>query len=155
MTDPDTLLPLTDGRHFKVSEFACHDEAKTPYPPEWADRWEVLVSLCDRIRDAWGRPLAVVSGYRTPDHNAALVALDDAAGSHQVASGSYHVQGMAADLRPETADEVPQLLALVLKLYENGELPELGGTADYPVSCWVHVDCGKAPDQHLRRWVGR
>lgn len=144
---------LQDGRHFRVAEFASKDGV--PYPEEWVDRWTALVGLCDAIRDAWGRPLTVVSGYRSPAHNAALVAADEARGSHQVASGSYHVEGMAADLRPETADEVPQLLALVLKLYGNGELPALGGTADYPVSCWVHVDIGKAPDGHLRRWLGR
>lgn len=146
-------LSLPDGVHFRVSEFACHDG--TPYPEEWADRWADLVNLCDTIRDAWGRPLHVVSGYRTPAHNQALVDADAAQGSHQVASGSYHVQGMAADLRPETADEVPQLLAFVLSLYQAGKLPQLGGCADYPVSCWVHVDTGKTTDGHLRRWIGR
>lgn len=144
---------LPDGRHFKVSEFACHDG--TPYPEEWADRWAKLVGLCDAIRDAWGRPLTVVSGYRTLAHNQALVDADEARGSHQVASGSFHMEGMAADLRPETAEDVPQLLALVLELYGNGELPDLGGTTDYPVSCWVHVDTGKTSDGRLRRWVGR
>ena len=144
---------LPDGRHFRVSEFTSHDGV--PYPEEWADRWAKLVGLCDAIRDAWGRPLTVVSGYRSPAHNQDLIDADEARGSHQVASGSYHVDGMAADLRPETADEVPQLLALVLQLYGNGELTDLGGTADYPVSCWVHVDLGKTTDGHLRRWIGR
>ena len=145
-------MSLPDGVHFKVSEFASHDGVA--YPEEWADRWTDLVNMCDAIRDAWGRPLHVVSGYRSPAHNQALVDADMQHGSHQVASGSYHVQGMAADLRPETAEEVPQLLALVLSMYNAGKLPQLGGTADYPVSCWVHVDCGKTTDGHLRRWIG-
>lgn len=145
-------MSLPDGRHFKVSEFACHDG--TPYPEEWADRWALLVGMCDRIRERWGRPLTVVSGYRTPAHNAALVEADEAQGSHQVASSSEHVEGNAGDLRPETAAEVPELLALVLEMHAAGDLPELGGTADYPKSCWVHVDTGKAADGHLRRWVG-
>lgn len=145
---------LPDGAHFKVSEFACHDG--TPYPEEWADRWTKLVGLCDAIRERWGRPLTVVSGYRTPAHNAALIAADDAQGSHQVASSSQHVEGLAADLRPETADDVPKLLALVLSMHGAGELPALGGTADYPVSCWVHVDCRpQVPVGRIARWVGR
>ncbi len=143
---------LPDGVHFRVSEFASHDGV--PYPEAWADRWAELIELCDAIRDAWGRPLYVVSGYRSPAHNQALIEADEARGSHQVASSSYHVEGMAADLRPETAEEVPQLLALVLSLYQAGKLPQLGGCADYPRSLWVHVDTGKAPDGHLRRWVG-
>jgi uncharacterized protein YcbK (DUF882 family) len=146
-------MSLPDGVHFRVSEFTCRDGSK--YPEEWTDRWAKLVGLCDAIRERWGRPLAVVSGYRSPAHNAALVEADAAAGSHQVASGSYHVQGMAADLRPETAAEVPQLFALVLEMHTAGELPDLGGTADYPVSCWVHVDTGLTADRHLRRWIGR
>lgn len=145
-------MSLPDGRHFRVGEFACH--TGQPYPEEWPDRWSILVSLCDRIRERWGRPLTVVSGYRTPAYNQGLVNGDAARGTHQVASASYHVQGMAADLRPETAAEVPQLLALVLAMYAGGELPELGGCADYPLSCWVHVDTGHASDGHLRRWDG-
>ena len=144
---------LPDGVYFRVSEFACH--TGEPYPEAWADRWANLVTLCDRIRERWSRPLTVVSGYRTSAYNQGLVNGDAARGSHQVASASYHVQGMAADLRPETSEEVPQLLDVILRMYAAGELPELGGCADYPVSCWVHVDCGKAADGHLRRWIGR
>src|SRR4051812_8729451 len=131
---------LPDGVHFRVSEFACHDAAKTPYPDKWIDRWVPLIDMCDAIREAWGGPLTVVSGYRTEAHNAALVK-DSVA--HQVASGSYHVLGQAADLRPERAEQVPGLLVLVLDMHAKGELPMLGGCASYPVSAWVHVDTGK------------
>jgi uncharacterized protein YcbK (DUF882 family) len=144
------LLP--DGMHFRVEEFASHDGV--PYPEEWADQWAELVGLCDAIRERWGSPLYVVSGYRTPEHNAALVDADDARGSHQVASGSFHVSGQAADLRPERADQVPALLELVLAMHDAGQLPALGGCASYPESCWVHVDTGRAADGHLRRWTG-
>lgn len=147
-------MSLPDGVHFKVSEFACHDPDRTPYRVDWDVRWAQLVGMCDLIREQWGSPLTVVSGYRTPEHNQALIDADAKMGSHQVASSSFHMTGQAADLRPETDDQVPQLLALVLRMHADGELPMLGGCADYPKSCWVHVDTGIPADGHLRRWQG-
>jgi uncharacterized protein YcbK (DUF882 family) len=147
-------VSLTDGRHFKASEFACHDAERTPYPEAWADRWRLLVGMCDAIRDQWGDSLYVVSGYRTPEHNVELLKRDALLGSHQVASSSYHMSGQAADLRPSRADQVEPLLALILRMHAAGELPMLGGCASYPKSAWTHVDTGKAPDGHLRRWQG-
>lgn len=145
-------MSLPDGTHFKASEFACHDG--TPYPEQWLDRWDALVSMCDAIRDAWGGPLEVVSGYRTAEHNAELMALSDAAGTHQVASGSQHVEGNAADLRPAFREDVPKLHAVVLQLYNSGQLPQLGGIGLYPRSAWIHVDTFRAADGHLRKWIG-
>lgn len=147
---------LPDGRHFRASEFACHDAARTPYPEHWEGRWAVLVGLCDAIRDLWGGPLIVVSGYRTPEHNADLMAADNVKGAHGVVSSSQHIVGSAADLRTTHGPaDVPQLLRVILTAYEDKKLPLLGGLGDYPQSNWVHVDVFKAPDGHLRRWHGR
>jgi len=144
---------LPDGRHFKAAEFASHDGR--PYPENWADRWAALVSLCDAIRDLWGGPLIVVSGYRSPEHNRALIEADAAKGAHGVASGSQHVVGNAADLRTTHGpNDVPQLLRVILTAHEDGKLPLLGGVGDYKVSNWVHVDTYCHPDGHLRRWRG-
>ena len=146
-------MTLTPGTYFTPEEFRCHDG--TPYPTEWADRWEDLVALCDAIRSAWGGPLIVVSGYRTLAYNQALIDSDNLRGAHGVSSGSWHMQGQAADLRTTNGpQDVPQLLRVVLGLYENGKVPWLGGVGDYPTSNWVHVDTGKAADGHLRRWTG-
>jgi|KBSMisStandDraft_5_1062788.scaffolds.fasta_scaffold382841_5 uncharacterized protein YcbK (DUF882 family) len=144
---------LPNGRHFTVEEFACRDG--TPYPDGWFDRWVALRDLCDAIRDLWGGPLEVVSGYRTPEHNADLMAADNAKGVHGVASSSHHIEGRAADLRTTHGPaDVPQLLRVILTAYEDGKLPMLGGVGDYPTSNWVHVDTAKATDGHLRRWHG-
>src|SRR5450631_1222732 len=143
---------LLDGVHFAVREFACKDG--TPYPDAWEVQWTHLVGMCDLIREHWGDSLYVVSGYRTAEHNAELLAADAKMGSHQVASGSFHMSGQAADLRPSRADQVEPLLALVLQMHADGELPMLGGCASYPKSAWIHVDTGMSADGHLRRWIG-
>ena len=139
---------LQDGKYFKVSELACHDG--TPYPEQFADRLPELILLLDKCRMAIGCPVDVISGYRTPEYNHTLSINSDA---HQVASGSYHVQGQAADLRP-VGKTVAELHSAIMELYLDDKLPELGGIGFYPVSGWVHVDTGKAPDGHLRRWNG-
>ena len=144
---------LKDGEFFSSREFACHDG--TPFPENWEMQWNALRDLCDAIRRLWGGPLIVVSGYRTPEHNAKLLADDAAEGVHGVASGSQHIIGNAADLRTTRgAIDVPQLLRVILNAQQDGKLPELGGVGDYPQSGWVHCDTFKAPDGHLRRWHG-
>lgn len=145
---------LTDGKYFKVAELVCHDG--TPYPIEFADRLPVLMDVLDTIRAAWGGPLEVVSGYRSPAHNQALIEQDEANGSHQVASGSQHIEGRACDLRTANGpQDVPQLLRVVLRLYADGKIPALGGLGDYPESNWVHVDVRpQVPAGHLARWHG-
>lgn len=144
---------LVSGRHFSPAEFACH--SGVPYPEDWGDRWELLVGLCDKIRDLWGGPLVVVSGYRTPDYNADLIMMDAGKGAHGVASSSQHIQGNAADLATTRhAFDVAQLYRVILTAYEDKKLPELGGLGLYPISGWCHVDTFKAPDGHLRKWTG-
>lgn len=147
-------MSLQDGIYFSVQELACHDG--TPYPVEFADRLPVLMDVIDTIRSAWGGPLTVISGYRSPAHNAELIEKDEENGSHQVASGSQHVEGLACDLRTAGGPgDVPRLLALVLKLYAEKKLPLLGGVGDYPTSNWVHVDVRpQVPAGHLARWRG-
>jgi len=149
---PDVLVP---GRFFTPAEFACHDGEA--YPVLFADRWVVLRDLCDAVRRLWGGPLSVVSGYRSPAYNAHLIEADAAAGVHGVASGSFHVEGRAADLRPAlcTPERIQQLHAAVLDRYQAGMLPMLGGLGIYEQSGWIHVDTHQADDGHLRRWVGR
>jgi uncharacterized protein YcbK (DUF882 family) len=146
--------PLADGRHFTVEEMKCHDG--TPYPAEWGDRLATLFGVMDMIRDAWGGPLTVVSGYRSPAHNQALIEQDEANGSHQVASGSQHIEGRAADLRTANGpQDVPQLMRVINQLYSDGKIPALGGIGDYPTSNWVHIDVRpQAPLGHVARWRG-
>ena len=150
----ETVLP--DGRWFKASEMACHDEARTPYPPAFRDRWLVLCDLLYRIRDAWGGPINIVSGYRTPEHNGRLLSDSAKRGSHGVASSSQHVEGRAADICPATGpSELGQLWRVIKAALADGRLPTLGGYAYYPVSGWIHVDCRDRPtDGHVATWVG-
>ena len=74
-------------------------------------------------------PFLVVSGYRSAATNAWL-----RRNSSGVASNSYHIKGMAIDLRCEGRD-LSQVHGAALSL-------RCGGVGYYPRSDFVHVDCG-------------
>jgi uncharacterized protein YcbK (DUF882 family) len=74
-------------------------------------------------------PFTLYSGYRSPRTNRML-----AARSRGVATGSYHVKGMAADLHLESRS-VRQIAAAASRL-------SAGGIGKYSRSNFVHLDCG-------------
>jgi uncharacterized protein YcbK (DUF882 family) len=82
-----------------------------------------------RMRLAYDGEIHVISGYRSPETNAML-----AAQSGSVAKNSYHVRGMAIDVRlPGRPLREVRRAALDLGL---------GGVGYYPKSDFVHVDTG-------------
>jgi uncharacterized protein YcbK (DUF882 family) len=75
------------------------------------------------------RPFEVISGYRSPQTNAALRRR-----SHGVAEHSLHLQGRAIDVRlPGFATRRLRELALGM---------QRGGVGFYPESDFVHLDNG-------------
>lgn len=87
-------------KHFTFQEFKRSEKAAElnidNTIPELAEAHivELVDILLDPLRDAWGGPLTVSSGYRCPDLNRVL------GGSET----SAHTAGWAADLVPASAD---------------------------------------------------
>ena len=125
--------------HFSAAEFACRDG--TPYPAEWLE--SRLLPLCETleaIREAVGAPLTILSGYRSPAHNAAV----------RGAPKSQHVEGRAADIKCPVVP-APELHRVICELHAAGKLPALGGLGAYPG--WVHVDVRpRKADGSIARW---
>lgn len=70
--------------NFTVNEFACHGNGCcTTVKID-----DSLAAYVQKIRDHFGKPVTINSGYRCPTHNKAVGG----------ASGSYHAKGMAADI---------------------------------------------------------
>ena len=140
--------------HFAREEFACHDQANTPYPEEWVtDRLLPLCESLEVIREAaGGEPLHVDSGYRTPEYQRQLYGNSAHDGLIATPEGSQHPQGTAADI--VHASLSPRALhALVGKLVVAGKLPHVGGLGLYPN--FLHVDCRrKPPTGHVAQWGG-
>jgi|GEM_PF-2222358 len=90
-----------------------------------------LLDLLNDISQTVGvrGPLKIISGYRSPETNAAMRATNRA-----VARKSYHTRAMAADIAIPGVD-VPSLFRVAVNLGR-------GGVGDYPRSGFVHVDVG-------------
>lgn len=88
---------------------------------------DLLHALNGLLRNS--APLHVISGYRSPATNAML-----AARSSGVARRSYHMYGMAIDIR---APGVP-----LEHLREAGLALRRGGVGYYPADSFVHLDVG-------------
>lgn len=132
---------MTITTHFTAREFMSHDGVQ--YPPAWiVTRLTPLCLTLETIRAALERPIVIVSGYRSPAHNAAVGG----------ASASQHMEGRAADI--VAVNLSPALVhAEILELFHAGKLPSLGGLGLYPG--WVHLDIReRVPDSHLARWIG-
>lgn len=105
------------GQHFKVQEFACQDGSQVVFIDSY------LVSILDILRNQVGKPVYVNSGYRTPTRNKEVGG----------AKYSYHMRGMAADIRINgmTAKEIANKLNKIVP-------PDECGIIVY--ASWVHVD---------------
>ena len=117
---------------FRVREFACKGSDVVLIDDE-------LVVLLQCIREHFGKPVHITSGYRTAAHNKSV----------GEAAYSQHLYGRAADIRVQGIP-VEQLAA-----YAETCLPGTGGSGRYPPRAgravgWVHVDTRPAKS----RWTG-
>ena len=120
---------------FRVREFACKGSDVVLIDDE-------LVVLLQCIREHFGKPVHITSGYRTVEHNAAV------GGS----KSSQHLLGRAADFY---AEGVP---VATVAAYAETLLPSRGGIGRYPkdakhpkrMTGWVHIDTRT----NKSRWKG-
>ena len=139
--------------HFYRREFDCKDG--TPYPDEWRERLFRLVMILEAARFHVGVPMAVLSGFRTDDHNRYVGG----------APHSQHLLGRAADVRPlvhvPSTRKPDEARANVLRgLHEwlavESQTLTIGGLGYYPSHGFIHIDIRDRPvdDLRLRRWIG-
>lgn len=119
MPDADRIT-----EHFTWTEAACRDG--TPVPDEYRDNAVRLAGALEVIRDRIGKPVQIVSWFRTPDFNRRCGGKP----------ASQHLTASAADIRVKgVAPEV--LRAVVANLIRDKRIPE-GGIGIYPT--FVHYD---------------
>ncbi len=102
-----------------------------------------LIVLMQRVRDDIGKPITVLSGYRTEKHNERVGG----------APKSYHTIGYAADW---TADIDLEAWWDTMTCFRNDKVRYdlLGGGAYYPDHKYIHVDVRGKPGDKLVTWSG-
>lgn len=95
--------------YFETSEFASKDGQPSTWPTVVNPQ---LIELCNAVREEFGRPLKVNSGYRSPEHNEKVGG----------AKNSMHVLGQAADIAPLKKDmkDIADLWRIAKKLNPSG-----------------------------------
>ncbi len=101
--------------HFSKHEFKCKDGSEHPIDPK-------LIEMLEQIRTHFDAPVTITSGYRSPDYNRKVGG----------AKKSYHVSGMAADIRVSGVDPAT-VYAYCDKAFNTG------GVGKYRT--FTHVDC--------------
>ncbi|MEM6906182.1 MAG: DUF882 domain-containing protein [Pseudomonadota bacterium] len=91
-----------------------------------------IISAVHRMLEC-DEPFEVVSGYRSPQTNAALRSRN-----RGVARNSYHMRGMAADLTLKTRS--------VRQMASAGKALGAGGVGRYSRSKFIHLDSGPVRD---------
>lgn len=95
---------------------------------------DLLTALNTRLES--NQPYEVISGYRSPESNAAMHAR-----SGGVAARSLHMEGKAIDIRVPGRE--------LSRVHMTALAMGLGGVGYYPTSDFVHVDTGR-----VRQWNG-
>ena len=132
-------------KYFKMKEFSHSDTAVSlgidnTIPKECVANLEHLVHcVLDPLREHWGLPIRVTSGYRCPELN------DEVGGVEE----SWHMDGCAADITANGNNEEyrrlrnVELMSLIRTLHLTGriDLTECYAGPDYK---YIHVAYGCA-----------
>ncbi len=117
-------------RNFKPEEFRCNHCGRGAdiVKPE-------LLAALQRLRDLYGKPMAVVSGYRCPEHNRAIGG----------AVRSAHLVGEAADIQDHRGE---------LKSFcTDAVLAQVGLWMEHPAATptWCHLQIRPVPGKRIFR----
>lgn len=132
-------------KYFTIKELCDSATAKkkgidnTPSKVVELNLKEFIEGLLDGLREAWGSPIKVTSGYRSPKLNLAI----------NGSKTSAHNRGYAADLVPSNG-KMKEFKAFVKyylkdKIYDQCILESSGGSE------WVHIGYKNGSNQQRRQ----
>lgn len=120
------------SKDFLESEFADPSTGEAKVTPE-------LVTAMQELRDRVGKPIKILSGYRSPAHNASVGGQQD----------SKHLLGLAADFTVPGMD-----LLLLLSHVINVQAFHDSGIGFYPQNNFIHADVGRGKPARWARING-
>lgn len=127
---------MKKSKYFKLEELLKSDTAlanQIENLPSWADvenLMEIATMVLDPIREAWGQPLIVTSGFRSAQLNAAVGGVPTSA----------HMEGCAVDiiLCSWSIRKVSELYNLIYRLVES-EVIDIDQVIYYRKKKMIHI----------------
>lgn len=122
------------SKNFRLSELIHSSTAEANrinnYPSN--DDKENLIKLVNNIlqpiRDKYGKPIYITSGYRSPILNRLVKGVPT----------SHHVSGNAVDITTYNNKENKKLFELIVSMIENNEI-KVGELIDEKSYSWIHI----------------
>jgi zinc D-Ala-D-Ala carboxypeptidase len=117
------------GKYFALEELIKTNSklVNVPSKAEMENLRLLVENILDPLREKYGKPITVNSGYRSPIVNARVGG----------AKNSDHVKGMAADITAGSKEENKKLFEIIR---DNFTFRQLINEYDYK---WVHVSFNK------------
>jgi hypothetical protein len=137
---------VTFSKHFELEELirsqyaSRHGIAIVPTGAVVLNLQHLAQRVLDPIRDAWGGPIIIDSGWRSPAVNMAVGGVPT----------SDHLYGNAADIRPlvGSVDSLMKLISLIA-----GTLPIKQAIREFPPQGWVHVSSDVSGEPPRRQFL--
>jgi len=129
----DKVKMLTTKNYFTIGELTASNTAKaqkidnTPTPAVKQNLQKLITNLLNPVRELYGQPITVSSGYRCPELNKAVGG----------ASNSQHQTGQAADLVP--ANKKGTLEQIFAACVAVGNFDQLIIEQNSKGQRWIHV----------------
>lgn len=122
------------SNNFKLNELIYSSTAEVnrinnyPSPVEIDNLRALCENILQPIRDKWGSPLYVNSGYRSPILNRKVAG----------APTSYHCSGNAVDITTRDTKKNKELFNMIVDMIKNKEIT-VGELIDEHRYSWLHI----------------
>ncbi len=133
--EEDESMPNELTTNFGLSEFSCRDGSEVP--EELLDNVQLLADNLQVLREHLGKPIRVISGYRSPKYNRKIGG----------ARRSQHMLAKAADIKVAGMSPA-EVKAVIVSLIEDGSMKP-GGVGLY--TTFTHYDVRG----RNARWYGK
>lgn len=148
--EPDTYLSRITP-NFSYQEMTKSLTAKrrgidnTPSVQSYINLTKLCKFILQPIREMWGEPIIVSSGYRCPEVNKIVGGV----------KASDHIYGCAADIKSvaDTPAKNKLLYDLIRRMYNNGELPDLKQCIDEYGYDWIHISFQDGRSKKLGQFI--